>query len=422
MTDTTRTHWVAIVTGDRVLVDRHDALEHFEHDEHADDAPEPTAVASLLSDNGVHLAPVMDVPDSTDRLHVMAVRTRPEPDGKWLPIDKVTDPIGALIRLSVFQHRNEPPANRPDWYAPGWHDRVEAWIDTQLADSGQRRTGPLRTHRVWSISAVYRVPTEAGELWFKACCDHFLAEAAIVAVLARHSADLVPVLIGSNEAEGWLLMEPLVDADDAARAAGAAEALARKFAALQQQSLRWLDELRAAGAPDRGLEPTLQAWRAVLDNSSDIDLTGDPQLAATIDNAEALVREFWACGIPDTLSHGDLHLGNVAYDGSTLRVFDWTDGCITHPFLDGSHLAHFVDDSDPAAGSRLTAAFAEPWRATYPDADVGRALELAPIANLVFQTVTFDAIAAAAEPGVQEFGDVVGWLTDRLVKAVEAQV
>ena len=36
---------------------------------------------------------------------------------------------------------------------------------------------------------------------------------------------------------------------------------------------------------------------------------------------EARVRELWACGIPDTLSHGDLHLDNVAYDGTVPDPF-----------------------------------------------------------------------------------------------------
>ena len=101
-----------------------------------------------------------------------------------------------------------------------------------------------------------------------------------------------------------------------------------------------------------------------------------PHWTPTRDRIEDTVRGLWACGLPDALSHGDLHLGNVAYDGQQLRVFDWTDGCVSHPFLDGSHLVYFSRDNpgDPA----LARAFAEPWRAAYPRADIDRALDACP--------------------------------------------
>ena len=176
----------------------------------------------------------------------------------------------------------------------------------------------------------------------------------------------MPIVVAADDAEGWLLMEPLAGASD--RAEGAAEALAPVWAAAQLASLAWLDELRAAGCPDRGLGPTLAAWRDVLAHDPEMALLPDDERAAVLgaaDEVEARVREFWSTGLPDTLAHGDLHPGNVAYDGQDLRLFDWTDACISHPFLDGSHLAYFVasDDADadpsssppsPSRGGRRT--------------------------------------------------------------------
>ena len=68
------------------------------------------------------------------------------------------------------------------------------------------RTGPIRTHRVWGISDVFEVPTDRGVLWFKACCDHFIAEAAIVRRLAQRIGHLVPLLVAGDDRAGWLLM------------------------------------------------------------------------------------------------------------------------------------------------------------------------------------------------------------------------
>ena len=427
---TIRTHHVALVHDGRVWTVE-GALPTFVHHREDPDAPEPTRTATQLIADGVHAAPpvLLDGAEGEglpDGLHVLALRGDPDglTDGSWLPVAELPDPVGSRVRTALEQHAGTPPPRRPDWYGPGWHDRVEAWVDRSLAASGRRRTGSLRTHRVWAISAVHQVPTDDGSLWFKACCDLFRAEAALLAQVSQHLPDLVPVVVAADAAEGWLLMEPLAGAGDGDRAMGAAEVVAPVWAEAQLASLDWLDDLRAAGCPQRGLEATLAAWRAVRDGHPEVGLLAEEERAAVLASAgevEARVRELWGVGLPDTLSHGDLHLGNVAYDGSVLRVFDWTDACVSHPFLDASHLAYFVaSDADDGTAERLLRAFAEPWRAAFPGADVDRALALAPLADLVFQTVTFAAIADAAEDGAGEFPGVVAQLLRSAAREVGA--
>jgi hypothetical protein len=431
MAGSQRTHHVALVRDDAVLVAGDGSLPGFVQDLGDDDAPEPTAYATTLAGHGVHLAPVVTLPqedgdDPPDRLHVLALRDGPPEGAVWRRVADLPEPWRTPVRTALEQYAGEAPPRRPDWFRPGWHDRVEAWVDEQLSATGGRRTGPLRTHRVWSISAVFEVPTDRGALWFKACCDHFIAEAAIVHRLAQRIDHLVPVLAGADDQAGWLLMEPLSGASDSDRATGAVDAVAPEWARAQVAALDWLDELRAAGCPERGLEATLEAWRVVLDTSPEMALLTDAErqeLATAAVRAEALVREFWACGIPDTLSHGDLHPGNVAYDGREVRIFDWTDGCVTHPFLDGSHLAGVLDWYGTGEGEaeRVMQAHARPWRDAFPEADVDRALELAPLADLVFQTVTFAHIAAAAEDGSGDFTGTVARLTSALLERVAAE-
>ena len=419
----TRTHHVALVHDGTVWTED-GSLPTFVH---AEDDGDPTRTATRLVSDAVHAAPPIPLPQPdeavrADVLHVLALRGDPEhvADGAWLPVGELAEPFGERVGTAAAQYAGTAPRQRPDWFRTGWYDRVEAWIDDCLSARGSRRTEPVRIHRVWSISAVLEVPTSGGTLWFKACCDHFRAEAAILHRLCQRLPDLVPTVVAADEAEGWLLMEPLAGTSD--RAEGAAEALAPVWAAAQLASLDWLDELRTAGCPDRGVEPTLAAWRGVLARDPEMALLRDDERAAVLGAAgevEARVREFWSTGLPDTLAHGDLHPGNVAYDGQDLRLFDWTDACISHPFLDGSHLAYFVasDGADAAAEQQL-AAFAEPWRVAYPEADVDRALALAPLADLVFQTVTFAAIAAATEDGAGDFTGTVAFL----VKASARQV
>ncbi|GAA5106747.1 hypothetical protein GCM10023339_04040 [Alloalcanivorax gelatiniphagus] len=421
MTGSLRTVHVALVEDERVLLDDAGRLPAFTRDVEAD-GPHPTATASTLLADAAHLGPVV-VLDGANRLHVVGPRDGVPDSGRWVALDDLPAGVREPVTTVVRQHRGTPPAGRPDWYAPRWHDEVEAWLDAVLAGRGRRRTGPLRTHRVWSISAVHTVATDRGTLWFKASCEHFSAEAAIVETIARHLPDLVPEVVAVERRRGWLLTEPLPGREAAGAPADVARALAPLWAAAQVASLGWLDELRGAGAPDRGLDATLSSWREALANPELDGLSDDERrrLGEVVPVVEARLRELWACGFPDTLGHGDLHDGNVARDGADLRVFDWSDGCITHPFLDGTHLAHWISERDGGDAADRTPAVLAPWREAFPNADFDRAVELAPLADTVFQTVTFDRLTRAGEAGTGDLDGVVLMLTRKVLAAAGPQ-
>ncbi len=400
-----------------VLVTPAGTLPHFAGDEDDDDT---FGHALDLVGADIFIAPTIELAPGRN-LHVVTARALPVPGGRWAFPRELPDEAQALaVATAIAEYGGEPPALRPDWFRPGWFDRVEEWVDQALAAVGRRRTGALRVGRMWGLSAVLRVPTGGGDTWFKATCDHFHAEPAILRVVAAHFPDHVPVLLAEDDELAWMLMEPLRGATDSTRVDGAGAALADAHAELQLQSLAIRDELLAAGCPVRGVEETLADWRSLLAEYGEPGLLPTQEwdaLAAVRGRIEDAVRELWDCGLPDTLCHGDLHLGNVAYDGRELRVFDWTDGCWSHPFLDGSHLAYFNQDSrdDPA----LARGFSEPWRAAYPAARIDRALELAPVVDLVFQAITFDNIVKGTEPAsTWELGGV----TARILRQLPAQV
>ena len=102
------------------------------------------------------------------------------------------------------------------------------------------------------------------------------------------------------------------------------------------------------------------------------------------------LEDFFGCGIAESLVHGDLHPGNVS-GGDRPVIFDWTDACISHPYLDGAHLARAADEGQCAAVKR---AYIAPWHGR---GDHARAWDLAPFANRVFQAVTYEAIYRAQE-------------------------
>lgn len=329
--------------------------------------------------------------------------------GAFVEPSDLGDPDLAAVVARACAELDPPrtPVLRPDWYRRGWFDRIESWIDAALAPLGRRRTGPVEPFRIWSISAVVQVPTDGGALWCKAPCAHFRNEARIHAALAPMLPELVPALVAVDAAEGWVLMEPLAGAEGSTRAAGAAAEAASRWAAAQLDTLEHVPLLLQAGLEHRGVDATVATFERVAAGSPERSMLTAAELAevdAAVAPAIELIREFWAAGIPDSLAHGDLHLGNVAWDGRTMRIFDWTDGCISHPFLDGSHLVRF----DGGSGARASATFVDAWHAAFPAVDVERVVALAPLADLAFQLVTFDRIAAATEAqSAWELGGVV---------------
>jgi len=399
------TEHVVLLHDGRVLVDETGSLPSFVRDE--DESALTTALGLVGAD--LLLAPVIKLPDAR-RVYVVGTRST-VPAGRFVaPTDVPDDELAEVVARAVLElDPGRTPPGRPEWFLPAWFDRVEAWIDTVLAGSGRRRTHPIQPVKLWSISAVARVTTDGGDVWLKAPCEHFRAEARVHPTVASLFPALVPTLIAAEETEGWLLMEPMAGVEDDDRADGAGLEVATRWARAQIEAVEHVGALLAGGCRRCGVEETLAGFRGVLANSSELTLLSDEQLTAVRGCAgeiESLAREFWGAGIPDTLAHGDLHLGNVAWDGDALRIFDWTDGCVSHPFLDASHLAHFTRARPGDAG--LESTYAEQWRAAYPHADIDRIVALAPLVDLVFQAITFDDIVNTTEPQSRwELGGVV---------------
>jgi aminoglycoside phosphotransferase (APT) family kinase protein len=341
-------------------------------------------------------------------VHTVAAR-KPRACGDWVPLLQV--PGEPAVRNAVMQSVREyegstpTPPQRPAWFRKGWALETQAWIDATLARCGRRRTGPVEVEQLWSLSAVLRAPTDQDAAFFKATSGIFRAEPAITRVLADSFPHVVPTVLGHDADRAWMLLDQLAGVDED-RADGAAAAAATVLADVQLRSLDHLQSLRAAGCPDRTLHPTLAGLSQLLHDSVELPNLSGQEIAAAraaVPRAAELLEELWSCGLPNTLTHGDLHLGNTAYDGAQLRLFDWTDACVSHPFLDGVHLARSALQHKSDADRRdpldldVVEAFAAPWRARYPHAAVDRALQLAPAIDRIFQAISYEQIHQAQE-------------------------
>jgi hypothetical protein len=378
--------------------------------------------------------------DARSGKHVLLTVVFDPPPADWTPPAgfrwrdlhgaPLADPSEEALLESLRSERahGQPPDRRP-WALDGgdWRARAVAWADQALAQAGRTRTGPVDQQRTWGISCVLRIPTDQGRVYLKAAArlPLFVLEGPFVAWLARVAPEHSPDILGLHEREGWLLtadfgasMRP--GDDPAAVDAQLREAL-RTYGALQRRLATRIDQMRAVGAHARGLD-----WLAM-----EIDpLLADPlveqsvapealaQLRQRAPRLRTLCAELAACGLPDSLLHGDLHPGNMTMaDGDRLLFFDWTDAAIGHPFLDP-----FVatSTSRPERTAAIRAGYLEAWSGVAPDAALERAWTLARPLTMLYQATSYRHLLAGLEPMARPGlgGGLSGWL-ELLAKAMD---
>ena len=57
---------------------------------------------------------------------------------------------------------------QPDWTDPAWRAEVDAWVGTRLEELGLGITGPVEQPHIRPWATALRIPTDGGDVWFKA--------------------------------------------------------------------------------------------------------------------------------------------------------------------------------------------------------------------------------------------------------------
>jgi hypothetical protein len=267
------------------------------------------------------------------------------------------------------------------WRDPVWLAGAHAWIEEQAGRLDLVRTGEIEQPHVYPWSTVLRVPTNRGDVWFKANTAHLQFEAALVSRLAERVPERVPPLLAADLERGWMLMA------DAGRRL-------REVVAEERSLHRWLDVLPATARIQLAMEPDVD-WLLAL-GVPDMRLATLPDgYARLMDTLQAetrfraaharvveLCEELAGFGIGETLQHDDLHDGQVFLRDGTHLVMDWGDSCISHPFFTLSvtvegGIAWGVDDVENSEDTQpYLDAYLAPYAEWY-DGDLDAAARLA---------------------------------------------
>lgn len=296
-------------------------------------------------------------------------------------------PLGPVAALGLPGDPLAPTPGRNAYAHPGGPAAELAWAAERLEAAGRPLTGPAEQVRTWNLSSVWRIPTAEGWVWLKSVPPFLGHEGPLLGWLEGLDAGgrpaAVPPLLAAEP--GRVLIDH-VAGDDQYHATGSATAgFLPPLIDIQVATRSRLDELAALGVPDhRRLDLVAAARDLAVRAHPELAPADRPAVERLLDDLPRRLGALDACGLPDTVVHGDFHPGNIRSAAGAPEalpiVLDWGDSSLGSPARDLAHLLAHLEPADrPAALDRATRC----WRDAVPGCHPPRAAALAaPVAAL----------------------------------------
>jgi hypothetical protein len=321
--------------------------------------------------------------------------------GRVTYLAEVTEPVHAQPWIGVLD--DQP--RRHAFARPGGPAADLAWARAILAECGLRPTASPTQVRTWNLSSLWRVPVEGQTLWLKVVPHFFAHEGALLAIMAGAR---VPTVLGHDG--GRMLLTEIAGKDLYFAELPLLLDMVNLLVELQQLWSDRVEELLALGLPNWRAPALSAAIADVLERTRDEVSTEDrATLAHFVRGLPDRFDDVAACGVRDTLVHGDFHPGNFRGDGRTLTLLDWGDSGVGHPLLDQPA---FLDRVPSGAVRAVRAHWLQQWSEAVPGSDAARAsVLLAPVAA-ARHAVIYRTFLDNIEPSEQPYhrADPAQWL------------
>lgn len=319
------------------------------------------------------------------------------------------------------------------WEKPSWLEEATNWIQARLAEYGLRSVDPIEIlhQRPWSTFA--RVNTETGIVYFKAPAPVFKFEAPVTAALAKWRPDCTVPLLGVDQDRGWILS---ADAGPTLRSLNLGSGQIRHwtkilplYAELQMQMVVHLPELLAYGMFDQRLANLQAKYSQILEDTESLLLDREiglsqeeyQRLQALKPVVAKMCEQLASLGIPETLTHEEIHENNVLFSEGRYIFTDWSDSSIAHPFFSILVTLRSVtrwldlDESGPEV-LLMRDAYLEPWIKFAPRDTLLEAFGLAYRLAMVNKALTwYHGSVNLSKKQKEPYADMVpGWLQEFL--------
>jgi hypothetical protein len=275
---------------------------------------------------------------------------------------------------------------------------AEDWIRAQVEP-----VGAVETVRERPWATVLRVPLADRAAWFKACAPVQAFEPRLTAQLFAGWPDRVAEVLGHDEERAWLL---LADAGTPIRERGNPPepwlVALPLYAELQRGEAAHTHDHLANGVPDLRVAALPERYEDLLKHDLPLERDEIGLLCEFAPRFADLCGELAAHDVPETVQHDDLHHANLYARGELLRLLDWGDASISHPFASLVVTFRFLEEinklplSDPWY-KRLRDAYLEPWGSGLAGT-FALAIRIGAFAHAFAWTRQRDALSEAARP------------------------
>jgi len=236
------------------------------------------------------------------------------------------------------------------------------WVRSRIPGAGALRH--VQTEP-WAV--VHRAETEGGPVWFKACAPHQAFEVPLTASLSERWPRVAPEVLAYDLERRWLLM---ADGGEPLRVLGNPPErwleILPEYARLQIGEIGRVPEHLARGVPDLRPERLPARYDDLLAAELPVDVTERAALDAFRPRLRELCEELDGAGVGPSVQHDDLHMNNVYLKDGSLKILDWGDASIGHPFFSLFETFRFLGSvnglaPDDAWFARLRDAYLAPW-------------------------------------------------------------
>lgn len=228
-------------------------------------------------------------------------------------------------------------------------------------------TGDIEIAHERAWSTVLRVPVAERVVWFKACGDVQGFEPRLTAELFARWPEVMPAVLAYDEERAWLL---LADAGMHIGALGNSPELwvqiLPRYAELQRGEATHAGDHLSHGVPDLRVATLPAGYAEMLTEDLPLEREEVDRLRRYAAPFAEASEELAAVAVPETIQHDDLHMNNVYERDGRLRLLDWGDSSVSHPFMSLIATFRFLEErnglepGDPWCG-RLRDAYLEPW-------------------------------------------------------------
>lgn len=320
----------------------------------------------------------------------------------------------------IEKEHGSVPELRAPWERPGWLAQATDWIHGQLTQLNYSATSPIELVKmIWSSSAILRIPTHAGNLYFKAVYNKPPNEVAMIHALAERYPNNIPQVIASDVDRGWMLMTEFDGDSLKGKHQDQWPDAARRFAEIQigctTDIIRWYN----LHCPDRTNATMAELWSKILADTNALTLSDNGLEQVEIDKLLAMtphVQKMWAeldeLGIPPTIHLEDFRAGNIFFSGDNYTYYDWGDCVIAHPFFSAQRMLDYIklpegvsrwdeklSHPDDAFRRSIRDAYLEPWTRYGSLPQLRKTFALSRYLNPVYQSARWYFEVKYLEPG-----------------------